>query len=95
MCNLCIPCKNRVFIVKFISKEEFKPTRKKWPFKTIEVGSGIELSEGFNDCNVAKIASAARTYAAKSDVIFEVATIQIQDEHGCVFVKAVQILRTK
>lgn len=81
--------------MKFILKQEFNPTRKKWPFNELEVGIGVELSEGFNDCSVAKIAVAARTYAAKSDVTFEVATIKKWDESGCCFMKAVQVLRTK
>ena len=81
--------------MKLISKADFKPTRKKWPFNEIKVGDGVELNDGFNDCSVAKIASAARTYAAKTDVKFKVATIQTWDEYGCIFIKAVQILRTK
>jgi len=76
--------------MKFISKEEFKPTRKKWPFNELEVGKGIELPDGFNDCDVKKIAVAARTYEAKSNVSFQVATVKKADG-----TKAVQVLRAK
>lgn len=81
--------------MEFMPGKDFKPTRKKWPFNKINVDQYIELKDGFNGLSVAKIASAARTYAAKSDVEFDVATVKVWHEYGNVFVKAVQVLRTK
>ncbi len=74
--------------MKTISKDQFKPTRKEWPFKDLSIDSAVELPSGFNDCNVRKIAIAARTYESKSKSSFKIATVKKDDGTS-----AVQVLR--
>lgn len=75
--------------MKLISKEEFSPSRKEWPFKDLEIDKGVELSDGYNDCNLQQIAVAARTYAAKSNREFRVATVTKDGK------TVIQVLRIK
>lgn len=82
-------------LVKKISPMELmqaktKQISKKWPFKTMEIGEAIEVSDGFNGKTAHFIAVYARSFNNSSKKEFEIYPITKVDG-----TKVVQVLRTK